>query len=173
MSTDIIYEPAETSHWKMLHASKRQLLGCHNLNPGEEIVLTIKEVLRDQPVKNSTGKEESTSMITFEETPLPMCLNVGNSRIIASLYGDFTDKWTGKQIQIHAAEVKAFGGGKTMGLCVRKMIPEGVVTDLSEHEDALRGAKDMDALQSTFLAIPKNLQPKLTKLTNELKADLA
>ena len=168
---DIVYEPSPTMHWKQLHKKKCMLLGTQNLNPGEELILTITDIKANQKVKGGNGREDTVTFIEFANA-VPMCLNIGNSRVLASLYGDRYDQWIGKSIQIYAAEVKAVGGGKTMGLCIRAFIPEAEV-DIAEYEAIINKATTLDELQLAYLETPKNLQPKLRKLTNAKKKELS
>ncbi len=173
MSDDknIIYEPAETTHWRNLHPKKCMVLGTQNLNPGEELILIIKEVKAQQTIKGQNGKDDSVTFLMFDNA-VPMCLNIGNSRILASIYGDFYENWIGKAIQIYSGEVKAFGGGKTQGLLIRKFIPD-MGEDISEYEDKIRKATTTEELKEAYLSAPKNIQPKLQKLTNTRKAQLS
>ena len=168
----IIYKPAVTDHWKMLHPKKHMVLGTQNLNPGEELVLKIDRLEKDQIIKGSNGREDAVTFLWFEKCNVPMCLNIGNSRIIASLYGDFVNKWIGKAVQIYSGEVKAVGGGKTQGLCIRQVIPS-MGESISEYEDAIDDATSLDDLKDVFLSIPKHLQPRLNKLTNKRKKELS
>jgi hypothetical protein len=168
---NVVFTPAINSHWKNLFAKKSMVLGTHNLNPNEELILYIKAIKPNQIVKGKSGREDEVTFLEFEDV-VPMCLNIGNSRIIASLYGDMTEDWIGKPIQIHAATVKAVGGGKTQGLCVRAFIPD-VDTDVTKYEDAINAATTVDELQSAYLSAPKNLQSKLNKLTSAKKKELS
>lgn len=168
---NIIYEPATTTHWKNLHPKKCMLLGTQNLNPNEELVLVIKDIKANQKVKGGNGREDTVTFIEFDNA-VPMCLNISNSRVLASLYGDRYDQWIGKPIQIYAAEVKAVGGGKTMGLCIRSFIPD-LGGDVSEYLEAIERATTLEELQTAYMAAPKNIQPKLNKLTNQRKKELS
>lgn len=161
----IVYEPSQTTHWRNLFKSKTMLLGSHNLNEGEEIVCDIAGV-SISTIKNQSGKDETVPVLTFNNAP-PMVLNITNTRMIASLYGENYDAWVGCKIQVFATKVKAFGQVQ-MALRVRQKRPsEGV--DLTGYQESLRACKTMDDLKAAFMAIPKHLQRNLSGLKDEMK----
>lgn len=163
--TDLVFEPSKTTHWKNLFPSKTMLLGSHNLNPGEELIATIKSV-EIQEIASTSGQKERVPVVRFENAP-PMVLNITNSRSIASLYGERYDQWPGNHIQIFATKVKAFGV-EQMALRIREVIPD-TNQDISGHESNLRACTTMDDLKKCFMAIPKHLKPKLEGVKNEMK----
>jgi len=171
--TNLIYEAAETTHWRNLFKKKSMLLGCQNLNPGEELVLVISKVEKDATVKGQNGREDTVSLLHFEKCPVPMCLNITKSKIIESLYGGYTDNWIGKPVQIYAGMVKEYGGkGKVPGLCIRQFKPS-VGEDISEYQDKIEKAATMDELKTVFMATPKHLIPRLTEAKEKRKAELS
>lgn len=172
MENKIIYEPAITTHWKNLHPKKCMILGTQNLNPDEELVLTIKSIEKDKTVKGTNGRDDTVTFLWFDGCHVPMCLNIGNSRVIASLYGDFYDKWIGNSIQIYSGEVKAVGGGKTQGLCVRQFIPD-VGEDISEYLDKIHNSSDVEELKAAFLSVPNHLRPRLIDSKDKRKKELS
>ena len=52
---------------------------------------------------------ESKFVISFVETDKKLILNKTNAQIIAMLHGEETDGWKGKQINVYAEDVRAFG----------------------------------------------------------------
>lgn len=72
-----------------------------------DTTLTIEGVTTES-MKTKDGKEEEKPVLLFAESK-PMVMNVTNARAIATLYGDDTDTWGGKQITLYTAEVSAFG----------------------------------------------------------------
>jgi len=163
--TQLIFEPSKTTHWKNLFPNKMLLLGSQNLNEGEELIAKIKSVEIEE-IKNIKGKTEYVPVLKFENAP-PMVLNITNSRSIASLYGEHYDHWIGESIQVFATKVKAFGQ-EQMALRVREAKPD-TGQDTGEHENALRACTTMKDLQSVFMAIPKNLKPRLVNIKDEMK----
>ena len=169
----IIYEPAVTDHWRNLFAKKSMLLGCQNLHPDEELVLFINRVEKDATVKGKNGREDPVSLIHFDNCAVPMCLNVGKSKIIESLYGGYTSDWVGKPIQIYAGKVKEFGGkGMIPGLCIREFKPD-VGEDVGAYQESIENAADMDELKSAYMAVPKHLQGRLSMIKDKRKAELS
>lgn len=167
--TKLIYEPSKTTHWKNLFPNKMQLLGSQNLNPGEELIATIKSVGK-QVVKGRGGKEDEVAVIHFDKAA-PMVLNITNSRTISGLYGPYYEGWSGKPIQIYATEVSV-SGKSMLGLRVRAAIPS-VETDISVYETSLRESETIEDLQIAFGEIPRHIRPRLTAVKDEMKANLA
>jgi len=166
--SNIIYEPSKTTHWRNLFENKSMLLGSHNLNEGEELVCEICNT-GIQNIKNKNGKDESVPVILFNNAP-PMVLNITNTKMIASLYGDLYDNWVGKNIQVYATKVKAFGS-VTTALRVRPIIPANS-NDLQKYVNQLNQCGTMEQLKNTFMNLPNNVKPELTSIKDEIKGRL-
>ena len=163
--SNIIYQPSTTTHWRNLFESKSMLLGSHNLNEGEELVCEICDT-GIQTIKNQNGKDEQVPVIIFRNAP-PMVLNITNTKMIASLYGDLYNNWVGKSIQVYATKVKAFGA-VTTALRVRPVIPANS-NDLKQYVDLLNQCGNIEQLKNAFMNLPNNVKPDLTSLKNEMK----
>ena len=163
--SNIIYQPSTTTHWRNLFESKSMLLGSHNLNEGEELVCEICDT-GIQTIKNQNGKDEQVPVIIFRNAP-PMVLNITNTKMIASLYGDLYNNWVGKSIQVYATKVKAFGA-VTTALRVRPVIPANS-NDLKQYVDLLNQCGNIEQLKNAFMNLPNNVKPDLTSLKNEIK----
>ena len=163
--TNVVYQPSQTTHWKNLFESKTMLLGSHNLNEGEELVAQIKCV-SIQKIRNQQGKDEHVPVCEFFNAP-PMVLNITNTRVIASLYGDNYDQWANQYIQIFATMVRAFGANQ-MALRIRQKKPQ-VGVDVSQYEASIRSCKTIQELQKAFMDIPRELKPQLTAVKDEMK----
>ncbi len=110
----------ELTHWKKL--TNPDYLGAYALQPGEELILTIKSV-SNEVVTGTDGKKETCSVMRFEENVKPMVLNATNSKTITKLFKTpYIEEWIGKQIQIYAEKVKAFGE-VVDALRIRSFIP--------------------------------------------------
>lgn len=97
----------QKTHWKKL--VNPEYIGAYLLNPGEEKILTIKNVVR-QDVIGSDGKKEKCTVAHFVEPEKPMILNRTNAKIISKIYDTpYIEEWAGKKIKIYATKVKAFG----------------------------------------------------------------
>jgi hypothetical protein len=166
--TNLVFEPSTTTHWKNLFPNKMLLLGSQNLNDDEELIATIKSVAQ-QEIKNTSGKDETVSVIQFDNAP-PMVLNITNARTIASLYGEMYSDWIGCCVQIYATKVKAFGLDQ-MALRIREAIPD-TNQNVDEYENLLRASTTIGDLQKAFMAIPKNLKPKLVAVKDEMKEQI-
>ena len=166
--SNIIYQPSTTTHWRNLFESKSMLLGSHNLNEGEELVCEICDTGM-QTIKNKKGGDEQVPVILFTNAP-PMVLNITNTKMIASLYGDLYNNWVGKSIQVYATKVKAFGQ-VTTALRVRPVIPANS-NDLKQYVEQLNKCGTIEQLKNTFMNLPNNVKPELIAMKDEIKARL-
>lgn len=71
-------------------------------------VVTIKSITK-KTMKNRDGEDEVKPVIFFNEMDKGMVLNKTNAEIIASLYGNTLEDWTGERVQLHSVMVEAFG----------------------------------------------------------------
>lgn len=95
------------THYKKLF--NPDYLGAYSLDPGQELVLTIASVATEK-VKNADGREDVCMVAKFKENVKPMILNKTNAKTIAKVFQTpFIEDWAGKQIQVYAEKVKAFG----------------------------------------------------------------
>ena len=84
-------------------------LGGYALEPGQELIATIKSVGNEE-VTSPDGKKQICSVIHFAENIKPMILNATNNKTIAKLFKTpYIEEWTGRKIQIYIEKVKAFG----------------------------------------------------------------
>lgn len=100
---------AETlTHWKKL--TNPDYLGAYALEPGQDLIVTIKSVA-NEVVIGTDGKKETCSVMRFVENVKPMVLNATNSKTITKLLKTpYIEKWAGCKIQIYVEKnVKAFG----------------------------------------------------------------
>ena len=77
---------------------------------------------------------ESVTKVTFDEGPKPavrfqgerqqLVLNKTNAFTLVNIFGDDTDLWSGKQVQISAVPI-FFQGKQVKGLCVQPYSPAG------------------------------------------------
>lgn len=96
------------THWKKL--TNPDYLGAYALEPGQEIVATIRSVGTEQVVGTDGKKEECTVAHFAERSIKPMILNATNCKTITKLSGSpYIENWAGTRIQIYVDKVKAFG----------------------------------------------------------------
>ena len=95
------------THWKK--TMNPDYLGAYALEPGQELILTIKHI-QEETVTGPDGKKEQCSVIHFVERVKPMILNATNAKAIAKVIGSpYIEDWYGRKIQVYSATVRAFG----------------------------------------------------------------
>lgn len=96
------------THWKKL--TNPDYLGAYALEPGQDLIVTIKSVA-NEVVTGSDGKKETCSVMHFVEDVKPLILNATNSKTITKLLKTpYIEQWAGKKIQLFVERgIKAFG----------------------------------------------------------------
>ena len=132
------------THWKKL--INPDYLGAYSLDPGKDMVLTIKTV-RKEMVTGADGKKEECIVCYWQEDQKPMILNVTNCKTISKLLKTpYIERWAGHRIQIGAEIVSAFGE-KVEALRVRKNLPEDVHIACEECGQFIQPAFNMSVTQ--------------------------
>ena len=72
-------------HWK--NFLDKEYLGSHNLEKGEEMLLTIAKFEGEENVMGQDGKETVKQVLYFKEDAPKMILNITNGSTIAHLCG--------------------------------------------------------------------------------------
>jgi len=94
------------THWKKLQ--NPNYLGSYDFQPGEERVVTVKDVKREI-VKSQEGSEEHT-IVYFNEHYKPMIMNATNSKMLTKLAeSPYIEKWVGTSFKLAVVRIKAFG----------------------------------------------------------------
>lgn len=157
-------------HWK--NFLDKNYLGSHNLEEGEELLVTIEKFEGEEEVKNADGKSSLKTVLYFKENVPKMIMNITNGNTISSLYGSHPEKWIGKQIQIFATPVKAFG--KTQdALRIRDFIPK-IAIEIDQYVSKLQEAKTLNELKTIWIKFPvsaRNDKDLITK-KDEIKSKL-
>ena len=121
-------------------------LGAYSLEPGQDMVLTIRTV-RKEMITGTDGKKEECIVCYWAEDQKPMILNVTNCKMIAKLLKTpYIERWAGHRIQIGAELVSAFGE-KVEALRVRKALPEESKIACEECGQFIQPAFNMSAAQ--------------------------
>ena len=96
------------THWKKL--TNPDYLGAYALEPGQDLIVTIKCVA-NEVVTGTDGKKETCSVMHFVENVKPLVLNATNSKTITKLLKTpYIEQWTGRKIQLYVEYgIKAFG----------------------------------------------------------------
>jgi hypothetical protein len=150
----------------------KDYLGSHNLEKGEEMLLTIVKFEGEESVIGSDRSKSPKMVLYFKEEVPKMILNITNGNTIANLYGTHPDGWIGKQVQIFATPVKAFG--KTQdALRIRDFVPKREV-DTDNYVSKLEACTTLDELKNAFKSFPVSAQQdeKVVAKKDELKSKL-
>ena len=132
------------THWKKL--INPDYLGAYSLDPGQDMVLTIK-VVRKEMITGTDGKKEECIVCYWQEEQKPMILNVTNCKMIAKLLKTpYIERWAGHRIQIGSEIVSAFGE-KVEALRVRKVLPEESKVACEECGQFIQQAFNMSVAQ--------------------------
>ena len=96
------------THWKKLH--NPDYLGSWALQPGQDIVVTIRSAA-EETVTGADGKKEDCMVMRFVENDAkPMIVNSTNAKMIQKvLKTPYIEDWAGRKIQLYVESVKAFG----------------------------------------------------------------
>lgn len=158
-------------HWK--NFKDKEYLGSHNLEEGEEMLLTIVKFEGEEMVQQTEGSKAPMMVLYFKEDKPKMILNMTNSKTIESLYGSHPEKWIGKQILIYTAKgIKAFG--KTQdALRIRDFIPK-IDIEVAEWEKKLSIARNLEELKTIWATFPVSVRNSATLIAikDELKKKL-
>ena len=89
----------------------KNFLGSWDLPDGEDLILTIETVERNE-VKNDRGSEQKLTL-HFAEDYKPLIMNATNCDRITKAYGSpKVEDWVGKRIALTTEKVPAFGSVK-------------------------------------------------------------
>lgn len=157
-------------HWK--NYQDKDYLGAHNLEPGEEFLLTIAKFEGEEMVQSADGSKTSKMVLYFKEDKPKMILNITNASIISALYGTHPEGWVGKQVQIYSANVKAFGKMQD-ALRIRDFIPK-IEVDVMAYGEEMAKAKTLEELKAIWSGFPVSARndAELIALKDTIKAKL-
>lgn len=158
-------------HWK--NFQDKDYLGSHNLEEGEEMLLTIAKFEGEEMVQKPEGVKEAMMVLYFKEEVPKMILNVTNATTIGNLYGLHPENWIGKQIQIYTVTGKFFGKLQ-QALRIRDFIPK-ISVDASAWEEKLKVASTLSELKVIWAGFPISVRndPNMVSIKDDLKTKLA
>ena len=142
-------EKGTNRHWK--NFVDKDYLGSHNLEKGEEMLLTIDRFEGEEMVVKVGSKTEEKvpkQVLYFREDVPKMIMNITNGNTISQLYGTHPDGWIGKKIQVYATPVKAFGKTEN-ALRIRDFIPR-IEIDTAPFIAKLEAAKTLEELKAVW-----------------------
>lgn len=107
------------THWKSM--TDREYIFAFDLN-GKDVTVTISRV--EQGMLASTGgRKTKKPVVFFEGKDKGLALNATNAKTIASLYGNYVEKWVGKQITLFPTTA-TMGGETVEAIRIRPSIPK-------------------------------------------------
>ena len=158
------------THWKRM--INPDYLGAYSLEPGQDMILTIKQV-RKEEITGTGGKKEECIVCHWKENQKPMILNVTNCRTIAKmLKTPYIEKWSGHRVQIYA-DTTRFGGEIVECLRVRQKEPEEAKIACEECGQFIQPAYSMSGAELaayTKKKFGKQLCAECAKEKKEAKA---
>lgn len=156
MTTKIIKkkEKGTNRHWK--NFLDKNYLGSHNLEIGEEMLVTIDRFEGEEEIKDTKGGKSLKPVLYFKEEVPKMIMNITNGNTISALYGSHPDKWIGKQIQVYSTQVP-FGKKQVDGLRIRDFIPK-INVNSNAHIEKLLTATTLEELKNIFKSLPVSAQ---------------
>jgi len=159
------------THWKKLH--NPDYIGAYALEPGKDMILTIKSV-KNENVVGPDGKKEECMVMTFMENNVkPMIVNSTNAKTIEKLYKTpYIEEWQGRKIQLFVDKIKAFGE-QVEALRIRPKVPNQAVTTTKcadcEHEIQAFGNMSAEKMsQYTYSKYGKPLCSECATKINEV-----
>ncbi len=102
----------------------KDFIGAWDLQGGD-LTVTIKKV-KGGELTAVGGRKSKKPIVFMAHTEKGFALNATNGKTIASLYGNFTEKWVGKQITLYKSMTRSpDGSGDVECIRVRPAVPEG------------------------------------------------
>lgn len=147
-------EKGNHRHWK--NFVDKDYLGSHNLEKGEEMLLTIVKFEGEEEVQSKDGSKKPKPVLYFKEAVPKMIMNITNGNTITALYGSHPENWIEKQIQVFATPIKAFG--KTQdALRIRDFVPT-IDVDVTTYSLRLAEATTLDELKEVWVKFPTSVR---------------
>lgn len=159
------------THWKV--TKNPDYLGSYALQPGQELVLTIKSG-GVESITGVDGKKEDELVIHFMEDYKPMIINSTNAKTITKLHKTpYIEEWVGKKIQVYARRIRAFGEDVD-ALRIRDFIPKDVEVDVTKAIESINSCTTLEQLKKTYMSLSKEEQghPDVVKAKDNKKEGL-
>lgn len=121
---------------------------CDNNGKMTDIILTVKEVVK-QKVFDGKGGSEDLPVMSFAENVKPMVMNSTNLKSMAKVTGsNFIEDWKDVKVQITVKSIKAFGEFHDALRIVQKTITTKKLPELPESGENFN--KVVKAMQSGY-----------------------
>lgn len=111
------------THWKSL--TDREYIFAFDLK-GMDVTVTIAKVVAGE-LTSTGGRKTKKPVVFFEDKEKGLALNATNAKTIATLYGNYVEKWIGQTITIYPTTT-TMGGETVECIRVRPKLPKGVET---------------------------------------------
>ena len=148
-------EKAQNRHWK--NFVDKEYLGSHNLEKGEEMLVTIEKFVGEEEVTTADGKKQKQVLYFKEDVP-KMIMNITNGNTLSALYGSHPDGWVGKQIQLFVANnIKGFGKSNMEAIRIRDFIPKRDI-NVATYEAKLKPATTQAELKTIWVTFPASVR---------------
>ncbi len=160
------------THWKKL--VNPDYLGSYALEPGKDMILTIKSVTK-QEITGTGGKKEVKPVMYFEESVKPLIVNATNFKTIKKLLKTpFIEHWIGKKIIVYQRLIDAFGEKDVEAIRIRDYQPKVELLDIESSKVILLECTTLAELQTAWSKLPKAeaSNTELMKLKDKLKTKL-
>lgn len=131
------------THWKKFF--DYNYLGSHDLEHGQDLIATIKNVEQRQVIVPQTGKKQEKPVLVFEENIKPMILNPTNSRNITAVVGsNYVEDWKGQKVIIYIDQKIKLRKDVVEGLRIKMQKPTPsqkprLNTSMSQWAEAVKG----------------------------------
>lgn len=144
-------EQTGLTHWKKL--VNPNYIGAYSMpTDGSNIILTIKNVVREA-VTGEGGKKEECTVAYFQEDSKPMILNRTNCKAITAAYKTpYIEEWSGCKVEITVSNVKV-GGETVEALRILPKVPVTTKPELKLNSAAFTKAADYIAKGGNIEAI--------------------
>lgn len=166
-------ETQTLTHWKKVMNPK--YLGSWSIQPGTEMIATIKEI-KPEIIVGEGGKKDGRNVAYFHEAIKPMVLNATNSKTIARLAGSpAVEKWLNMRIQIYVTTIiDKISKEEIETLRIRDVAPRAEV-DNSAAIATIQGCMSLADLQTTYTGLPKSAShdPAVIAAKDKRKGELA
>lgn len=97
------------------------------------VVWTIANVVLVEMDDDNGGKKKPPVMHFSDPDSKPLIMNNSNWMTLEDLYGDESDNWTGKKIELYKDPNVMFGGKRVGGVRVRKPASSGNGSGHAQH----------------------------------------
>jgi uncharacterized protein (DUF697 family) len=121
-------------HWKSM--MDRDFIFAFDLN-GKDVAVTISRVEAGVLV-GQNGRKAKKPVVYFEGKEKGLALNATNAKIISALYGNYTEKWIGKQITLYPTTT-TMGGDTVECIRVRPSAPKQTGATKQEEQTSAAG----------------------------------